>query len=294
MEDYLDDLTWAPSRSGLPIQVATRNVRLNTVKGFCHWLYECNHISADVALKVIRAREPSLLPKDVPGEEALRKLLDLIGDERPIGLRDRAILEVLYSTGIRVGELVMLDVVDVDLEGGYVHVRYGKGGKGRVVPIGAHAGETVARYAKSARPQIARDDEQALFVNRQTGARLGVKGVEVLVRGYARRAGVPHLTPHGLRRACATHMLRRGASLRHLQEMLGHAQVTTTERYTRLTSQELIEAHRKYHPREQERFLNRLSGATLPMMLGVDCSGALSQNENSAFTGGHRDVIRQY
>jgi integrase/recombinase XerC len=169
-------------------------------------------------------------------------------------LRDRAILELLYSTGIRVAELVSRNLEDLDFESEMLKVR-GKGNKERLVPVGRPARESVLAWLPS-RQQLTRErasrglepDKEALFLNSR-GSRLTTRSVERLVRFYSERAGIPQLvTPHALRHSFATHLLEMGADLRSVQELLGHASLSTTQRYTHLTLDHLSEVYDKAHP----------------------------------------------
>ena len=252
IEDFVDALSWQATRTGRPMKVTTRNVRLRSVRSLTRWLYEHDHASHDAGANVASAREPVELPRNVLTEAQVKKLLATPDAQTLLGYRDRIILELLYATAIRVGELVGLDVGDVDTQAGVALVRHGKGKKDRVVPMGRRASSTVASYIAGVHPELASDGEKALVVS-YLGRRLSREGVENLVRTHGRRARIEtRVTPHTLRHACATHMMRRGAPIRHVQELLGHADIKTTEIYTRLTNQELMEAHARYHPREQD------------------------------------------
>jgi integrase/recombinase XerD len=198
---------------------------------------------------------PSRLPDAITVEEAER-LLSQPFPEGPAGLRDRAILEVLYGCGLRVSELVGLDVGDVDLDEGFLRV-LGKGSKERVVPIGGYAAQAVSAYLTHGRPFLRskrsalQKDRSALFVN-QRGGRLTRQAVFGIVKRYGQRAGVD-IHPHTLRHSFATHMLQGGADLRSLQEMLGHADISTTQIYTHVDRSHLIEEYLSTHPRARMR-----------------------------------------
>jgi len=198
---------------------------------------------------------PSRLPDAITVEEAER-LLSQPFPEGPAGLRDRAILEVLYGCGLRVSELVGLDVGDVDLDEGFLRV-LGKGSKERVVPIGGYAAQAVSAYLTHGRPFLrsrrsaVQKDRSALFVN-QRGGRLTRQAVFGIVKRYGQRAGVD-IHPHTLRHSFATHMLQGGADLRSLQEMLGHADISTTQIYTHVDRSHLIEEYLSTHPRARMR-----------------------------------------
>jgi integrase/recombinase XerD len=165
------------------------------------------------------------------------------------GLRDRAILEVLYATGLRVSELTGLRPGDLDLEVGLVRC-FGKGRKERLVPLGRVAGRCVARYLADARPSLAgKGGDAALFLNHR-GRGLSRMGIWLIVRRHAMKAGVARvLTPHVLRHSFASHLLERGADLRSLQTMLGHADISTTEIYTHVTRERLRRLYDQHHPR---------------------------------------------
>jgi len=167
----------------------------------------------------------------------------------PLGLRDRAILELLYASGVRVSELTGLDLGDLDLHGGLVRVM-GKGARERIVPLYPAVLTTLHEYLERGRPSLARDSEQqAVFLNRN-GTRLGTGGVRrMLDRHLQEIASGIHLTPHSLRHTFATHLLEGGADLRTVQELLGHVALSTTQIYTHVSTGHLREVHRGAHPR---------------------------------------------
>lgn len=187
-------------------------------------------------------------------EDEVRRLLSVPDPITPLGLRDRAILETLYATGLRVGELVSLDVEDVDYSVGYVQV-VGKGGKERFVPLGSMAISALGDYLERARPALIKGNRRAardsgpLFVNHR-GGRLSARGVRLILdRIIGREATLRRISPHTLRHSFATHLLERGADLRAVQEMLGHASVSTTQIYTHVTKRRLKEVYDRYFPR---------------------------------------------
>jgi integrase/recombinase XerD len=167
----------------------------------------------------------------------------------PEAKRDRAMLELLYATGMRASELVSLDLADIDIEGGYVRC-FGKGHKERLIPIYRQAALVLKEYLTEARPHLVRNsEEKALFLNRR-GERLTRQGLWQILKGYAKEAGLEaKVTPHTLRHSFATHMLSGGADLRSVQELLGHANISTTQVYTHLTTDHIRRAYEKSHPR---------------------------------------------
>jgi integrase/recombinase XerD len=184
--------------------------------------------------------------------EEVEKLLEQPDSQTPMGLRDRAMLEVLYSTGLRVSELIGLGVSDLDSKVGCVRC-IGKGDKERIVPVGKKALTMVDKYLREGRPQLLRNARAsagpALFVNRR-GVALSRVGVWKILSAYGRRAGLRvALTPHMLRHSFATHLLERGADLRSVQLMLGHADISTTQIYTHVVEERLKQIYKAHHPR---------------------------------------------
>ncbi|HVO59034.1 MAG TPA: site-specific tyrosine recombinase XerD [Dongiaceae bacterium] len=199
--------------------------------------------------------ESPKIRRSLPGYlrlDEVEKLLELPDQTTPLGLRDRAMLEVLYSTGLRVSELTSLRVPDLDTKVGCVRC-VGKGDKERIVPVGRKALSIVERYLREGRPELARAARTSpglfLFVNRR-GGRISRVGVWKILSSYGRRAGlrIP-LTPHMLRHSFATHLLERGADLRSVQLMLGHSDISTTQIYTHVVEERLKQIYKAHHPR---------------------------------------------
>ena len=188
------------------------------------------------------------LPETLTVEE-VEALLSVGEADTPVSLRDHAIIEVMYATGVRVSELVSLDIDDVDLDESFVRCM-GKGSKERIIPLHDEAVETVREYLEDGRPSLARSAaDRALFVSRK-GGRLTRQALWLILKGRAQAAGIERkITPHTLRHSFATHLLIGGAPLRHVQELLGHASITTTQVYTHLTSEHVRAQYETAHPR---------------------------------------------
>jgi integrase/recombinase XerD len=237
--------------------VARTLVAVRSFHGFCA---EEGHTPLDPSADVAAPRVPQALPKALT-EAEVESLLDAVVGEDPPALRDRAMLETLYATGLRISELVGLDVGDLDLEDGFLRA-FGKGAKERVVPVGSAARAALAAWlparATLVRPGARsgpggsarrRGDPDAVFVN-PAGRRLTRQGAWKIVRAHGLRAGLGgRLSPHVLRHSCATHMVEHGADLRVVQELLGHASVSTTQVYTKVTQARLRAVYAAAHPR---------------------------------------------
>jgi len=223
--------------------------KVAAIKSFFHFLVAEGLIKDDPTATLDSPRVKKYLPRAI-SQEDIEKLLEAPGkSDTPRALRDRAILELLYATGMRVSELVALNVGDVDLASASVRC-FGKGGKERVIPIYDRAVHAVETYLNQGRVHLLRDPNQkALFLN-QRGQRLTRQGLWLIVKGYVKEAGltVP-VTPHTLRHSFATHMLRGGADLRNVQELLGHANIATTQVYTQISNERLREVYDEAHPR---------------------------------------------
>lgn len=218
---------------------------------FLRYLHEERHILANPGFGVKLPRVPNKLPPPLPDEGQILQLLEAPDVFTPAGVRDRAILELLYSSAMRNSELRALDVENVDLLRREVGVVCGKGQKGRLLPLGEPAARWLESYLRDGRPWFDREvDNRALFLN-SLGRRLSGELLTDIVRKQAEKVSLPgKVTPHVLRHCCATHMLARKAGLRHLQQLLGHASAESTRRYTRVEISDLREEHQRCHPRE--------------------------------------------
>jgi len=221
---------------------------LVTVRGFYKYLVQEKVIKRDPARLVDLPKSGLKLP-DVLSVTEIKLLLDLPDTQTPLGLRNAAMLELLYASGLRVSELVNLKLLDLNTEAGFVRVM-GKGSKERIIPIGIYAKNILNDYIKSARPLLLKDRvSQYLFVAR-AGKPMTRQGFWKLLKGYALQAGInKKITPHSIRHSFASHLLEGGADLRTVQVMLGHVDIATTQIYTHVARDRLKQMHAKYHPR---------------------------------------------
>ncbi|MEI6670088.1 MAG: site-specific tyrosine recombinase XerD [Acidobacteriota bacterium] len=231
---------------GLAPRSAARLVA--SVRGFYRYLVHERRLDASPADELRAARPWPSLPSCLSREEVDR-LLAVPDPSKPAGLRDKALIELLYATGLRVSELVGLRASDIQLAAGYLSC-VGKGGKQRVVPIGDEAARWVKRYQQEGRPQLAQArPTPRLFLNARGGP-LSRVGFWKILKGYARLAGLqPRVSPHVLRHSFATHLLDRGADLRAIQMMLGHADLSTTQIYTHVLESRMRTIYDQFHPR---------------------------------------------
>jgi integrase/recombinase XerD len=239
---YLADL----DRAGYARRTVAR--RLSSVRALFAYLLAEGLVESDPSSVLATPKVPSRLPRIIT-TDAMAALLDAPDASTPVGLRDRAILEVLYATGIRVGELSSLGLADVDLAQGQARVM-GKGSKERIVPLHAIATGRVSEYLHSGRPALVRGtDPGAVFLSSRGNA-LSADAVRRLLKKHLGTAGAAtSVSPHAIRHTFATHLVEAGADLRTVQELLGHVALSTTQIYTHLSMKRLQDVHKRAHPR---------------------------------------------
>lgn len=222
--------------------------KLAAVRSFLRFLCRQNYISRNVAAEVKTPRVPRKLPSILEVDE-VGSLLDLDFPETPEGIRDRACFELLYASGLRVGEVSSLRVTDFDWPGRTVRV-LGKGGKERQAFYGASAEAALSAYRQARSSLVRQSDPGYLFLNSR-GARLSETRIRQILSGYIRQTSIhKRISPHSLRHSFATHLLNSGADLRLIQELLGHSSLSTTQKYTHLNVEELLRTYQKSHPRK--------------------------------------------
>ena len=255
--DYQKYLSEYINERGTPNSILTQNHHLSVVAGFYRYLKQAGYVAHNPTLELEYATAPQRLPRAILNIKEMKKLLRQPDTGSVLGFRDRTIMEVLYSSGIRRNELINLNLEDLDLESGFIMVRQGKGRKDRVVPLGKVACRYLETYINGIRPELMKycpvSNNKAVFPSRR-GERLSKNCIGAFIAKYARRAGIKQsVSPHTFRHSFATHLVRNNAGIRHVQEMLGHVDLTTTQKYIKLTMNDLKAAHSKYHPREKDK-----------------------------------------
>jgi integrase/recombinase XerD len=249
LADFISEL--AEGRQGRPACApATLQRKVACLRSFYRYLRREQLIDHDPARELRAPRLPTRLPHVLSRDDVARLLAQPRGNS-PTAVRDRALLETMYACGLRASEAIDLELPDLDLEPGLLRAR-GKGSKERIVPVGSRAIESLRTYLELARPKlVGLGDETHVFVNRR-GSALSRQGLYKIVQRHARSAGLEgRMSPHTLRHTFATHLLAGGCDLRSLQEMLGHADIATTQIYTHLSVERLRDVYFEAHPRAQ-------------------------------------------
>lgn len=245
---HSDLLEFLASRVSTQIKASTTSRELSSLKRFYRFLLRQGRIASDPSLNIETPKLVRSLPESLT-EEEVEKLLSMPDVKQPLGLRDRAMLEVLYATGLRVSELINLKYSQVSMDAGVLRVM-GKGRKERLSPLGEESLSWLKRYTKEARPELLDDIVTDTIFVTMRGAAMTRQAFWYLIRRYALLVGVTkQLSPHTLRHAFATHLLNHGADLRVVQLLLGHADISTTQIYTHIARERLKQIHVVHHPR---------------------------------------------
>lgn len=220
------------------------------IRGFYDYYYLQNKVKVNPATKLDAIKRKQSLPQ-VLSEQEVDKLLNAPKSDI-LGLRDKAMLELLYATGMRVSELLNLDIGDIELEVGFVRCT-GKGNKERIIPLGGLAKEATEKYLQFSRPRLLKTRNDAYFLNSR-GKRLSRQGFWKIMKSYTKELKIlKEISPHTLRHSFATHLLKHGADLRAVQELLGHADIATTQVYTHLSQSHIRQVYQKTHPRGEKK-----------------------------------------
>ncbi len=255
IEIYIAGLYDHRNDEGKAYSIGTICVKVRAVKRLFEYLETANTIFINPAESIREPQKQRSLPRNVLTRKEMNKILDQPNLGLMTGIRDRAILEVFYSTGIRLEELCGLTVFDADLQGGMLRVNKGKGGKDRVVPMGKHAIKCLREYITKARPRLTKKNRKArhLFINRYGNPSSG-QVVSIMIRTFARQAKLKKkVTAHTFRHTFATDLVKNGADITAVQKMLGHVDLKTTQQYIRSLGLDIKAVHQKTHPREKDK-----------------------------------------
>lgn len=251
MQDYQQELAFSLTAKGRPLALRSQAQLLGTLKGFTRYLTQQDYLIRDPAEQIRLPKKPRRLPKTILSVDEIKKLLGAPDMRTHRGQRNRLMLEILYDTALRRSELKDIRLSDLDLDPGYIRI-IGKGDKERVVPVSERVCALIKNYLLFVRPAMVKgEDPGHLFLNRW-GRQMHHCTVWSVVKRCAHLAGIKKsVSPHTLRHTCATHMLKNGAPLRHLQQMLGHESIESTTIYTHVTINDLKRIHAQYHPGDQ-------------------------------------------
>jgi integrase/recombinase XerD len=250
LQEYQEDLVFKLTAKGTLLSERTRERILCTARCFTRFLKEKDYLLHDPGELIKLPKTPKRLPKVILSSREVKNLLSAPDMRTNRGRRDRAILEILYDTAIRRSEMADIKLCDLDLEAGYIKI-HGKGNKDRVVPISERVCAMVREYILFVRPAFVKKNDPGYLILNRSGNKMVANGIYVVVKSCVDLAGIKkNITTHSLRHTCATHMLKNGAPVRHIQEMLGHESLESTQIYTHVTINDLKAIHAKYHPSE--------------------------------------------
>jgi integrase/recombinase XerD len=251
LEEYQQDLAFRVTAKGKLLALRTQGQKMMTVKSFTRFLRDKDYLLHDPGSRIKLPRKPKRLPKVILSAKDVKKLIEAPDTHTNRGYRNRIIIEILYDTAIRRSELAEIKVNDLDLNAGFIRIQ-GKGDKDRVVPLSERVCELTRNYLLAIRPCLIHDNDDGYLLLNRWGKKMDPNAVWAVVKRCTYLASLrKNVSTHTLRHTCATHMLKNGAPVRHLQEMLGHESLESTQLYTHVTINDLKEIHRKYHPSEQ-------------------------------------------
>lgn len=274
LQRYQSHLYHYRKANGQPLSFNTQSTLLHPLVAFFKWCVRDNHILHNPASELVLPKPPRQLPKHLMSVAEIENILNQADIETPSGIRNRAMLETLYSTGIRRAELINLSLYDIDTERGTLMVRLGKGSKDRLIPIGKRACAWVDRYLQEVRPQLAvSTDQQALYLT-DYGEPFAKNRLSDMVKRHMQHAGFTSGGCHAFRHAMATHMLENGADIRYIQAMLGHSELSTTQIYTHVAIGKLQAVHALTHPAKMERSAKTGGDEREQLLMALDAEQA--------------------
>jgi len=250
LRDYQEELAFRLTAKGRLLSLGTQSKMLSMIRGFTKYLKQKDYLINDPGECITLPKKAKRLPKGILNQTEIKKLIDAPDMQTNRGYRNRIILEILYDTGIRRSELAEIKLMDLDLDAGYIHIS-GKGNKERMVPLNKRVCEIVQNYILGVRSSFLTGKDPGYLILNRWGQKMDPNGVWAVVKRCTHLARLKkNATTHTLRHTCATHMLKNGAPTRHLQKMLGHESLESTQIYTHVTITELKAVHAKYHPSE--------------------------------------------
>lgn len=275
LERYKRYLFYYRKPDGNPLSIGSQNVMLTPIRSFFKWLTRENHILYNPASELEVPKKPKRLPRAILQLDDIENVLNQTNIDTVQGIRDRAIIEVLYSTGMRRMELAKLSIYDVDVKRSIVYIKEGKGNKDRVIPIGERALAWLEKYKLDVRPELIIEPDNGVLFITDYGTAFERDQLSTLVKKYLNKAEL-NVTGscHLLRHACATHMLDNGADIRFIQAMLGHDDLNTTEIYTRVSIEKLKAVHGATHPTTNNHHRDHNDETVLSMLLNDDIDTA--------------------
>ncbi len=250
--EYQQELAFRLTEKGTLLTLRSQGFFLGVVKGYCKYLREENYLLSDPAENITLPKKPKRLPKVILDSKEIKKLLATPDMRTNRGYRNRIVLELLYDTGIRAAEMASVKLHDLDLTDGYLTIRSGKGAKDRVVPISPRVCHMIKEYLLMVRPQLLHGKDDGSLIPNRWGSEMTPLSVWSIVKRCVFLAGIKkNISTHTFRHSCATHMLKAGAPIRYIQELLVHESPESTQIYTKVTINDLKEIHAKYHPGEK-------------------------------------------
>jgi len=250
LEEYQEDLAFRLTVRGTLLSLVTQEKLLVVARGFTRFLKEKDYLLHDPGERIKLPKTPKHLPKIILSTQEVKRLINAPDMQTNMGYRDRIILEILYDTAIRRAEMADIKIPDLDLDTGYIKIT-GKGNKDRVVPLSNRVCEMTESYILGVRPSFLQDGDLGYLILNRLGNKMVANGIYIVVKRCVSLAKIKkNVTTHTLRHTCATHMLKNGAPVRHIQEMLGHESLESTQVYTHVTINDLKEIHARYHPGE--------------------------------------------